>query len=604
MAYGSETLEDRRKVTVRPNFTYPGMEPPPEAIRRLAAPVPGTAVIPSTQPNFVRPGIDSPLQPPPAGPNPSVQDVRAKWNPANASPEARAFMAGQPAAPAVAPSVVQPSAISQMAGRTSQGLTDMTGIGSPPSGVAGKAVGALGRAGTAAMRLAGRLALPVAAGAEALDVAKVATNPSATGIDVGTQVAQGAGRLGGAAAGAGAGAALGSVVPVAGTAIGGILGGIAGYYGADKAIEAGRSAVGVSTAAPAAAMPSSIAALAAPVPRPAAAMPTIAGMSTAGASRGTVNDTMAAAPLNPAAQAMGPTLDSAINSRNGMAVQGAEGVRKFATADGRTLYSNVAGNDNNVLMSGQPGAQVIPAGDQPGAAGSMAGGAGGADLYAARLAAVNRGDIDAVKASYGGNFNDAGQATPTQGTGVIAQLQRDLAAGKRLTPAGARVILEAQQQESNAANQQATTGLAVRRLALDTQTHSHDAALKGTQVRLAGQTEAARNAVLNAKTPEEKSSAEERLTVLLGKQKETPELYSTTAINAGVDAQGNALGAGAIVTNKRTGETRTISASEARGKSVAEPPTNHVAALKKDPKLAAQFDQQYGQGAAAKYLGK
>lgn len=35
----------------------------------------------------------------------------------------------------------------------------------------------------------------------------------------------------------------------------------------------------------------------------------------------------------------------------------------------------------------------------------------------------------------------------------------------------------------------------------------------------------------------------------------------------------------------------------------AKPLPNHVAALKKDPKLAAQFDQQYGPGAAARYLG-
>lgn len=40
------------------------------------------------------------------------------------------------------------------------------------------------------------------------------------------------------------------------------------------------------------------------------------------------------------------------------------------------------------------------------------------------------------------------------------------------------------------------------------------------------------------------------------------------------------------------------------GAQAAQPLSNHVQALRKDPKLAAQFDAQYGPGASARYLGK
>lgn len=99
----------------------------------------------------------------------------------------------------------------------------------------------------------------VAAVPEALRTGEVLANPRATWNDVGTQAAEGAGRLGAAAAGAAGGmtlgAGLGSVVPGVGTAIGGLaggaLGGLYGYWAGDKAIRGLRGAAGVDTRSPA-----------------------------------------------------------------------------------------------------------------------------------------------------------------------------------------------------------------------------------------------------------------------------------------------------------------------------------------------------------------
>jgi hypothetical protein len=90
--------------------------------------------------------------------------------------------------------------------------------------------------------------------AEAPDVLAVAKDPGSTGIDVATQVAGAGGKLAaaglGAKAGAVAGAFGGPLAPIT-VPVGALLGGAAGYVGADKLIEGGRSAVGVDTRDPA-----------------------------------------------------------------------------------------------------------------------------------------------------------------------------------------------------------------------------------------------------------------------------------------------------------------------------------------------------------------
>lgn len=104
-------------------------------------------------------------------------------------------------------------------------------------------------------------AAALAAVPEAINVYDVAQDPNTSKIDVATQAAEGTGKvaatLAGAAAGAQGGAMVGALggpfapvtVPLA-TAVGGLGGAAVGYWGAGKAIEAGREAVGVDPQSP------------------------------------------------------------------------------------------------------------------------------------------------------------------------------------------------------------------------------------------------------------------------------------------------------------------------------------------------------------------
>jgi len=100
-------------------------------------------------------------------------------------------------------------------------------------------------------RAVGGAGAALGVGLEGKQIYDVATNPGSTGIDVAAQTAQGVGRLSAAGAGAGAGAAAGSMLGPVGTAVGGVLGGGLGYFAADRAISAGRSALGNDPRSPA-----------------------------------------------------------------------------------------------------------------------------------------------------------------------------------------------------------------------------------------------------------------------------------------------------------------------------------------------------------------
>lgn len=149
-----------------------------------------------------------------------------------------------------------PASSSEIIGRRptiNMGAADVVQPARVPAAAAPAALPAAEAAGARipVARALGGAGAALGVGLEGKQVYDVATNPNATGLDVAAQAAQGVGRLGAAGAGAGAGAAAGSFLGPPGAVVGGIIGGGLGYFGADRAIAAGRTLTGSDPRSPA-----------------------------------------------------------------------------------------------------------------------------------------------------------------------------------------------------------------------------------------------------------------------------------------------------------------------------------------------------------------
>lgn len=151
-------------------------------------------------------------------------------------------------------------------------------------------------------------------------------------------------------------------------------------------------------------------------------------------------------------------------------VAGASGVRRMTTPDGRTLYTNVVGEDNERLMSGRPGLQVAPA-----IAPSAVPGAGSAGR-----AAQPAPQTEAV--GIRGSVNDDLRAKMDAGT--LSVLDRSTTRAERM---------QARQLAADAKNAEAQ-----RRVSLRGQDMSLEGQRMGNEVALRGQNITADGQLLNA----------------------------------------------------------------------------------------------------------
>lgn len=150
LANGGSVEEAGRKLAPYVDHRAPNGSPAMPAQPQLGNSVPPQTGLQNTnRPNFTMGSNDAAAPARPAGPD--VSDVRAKYNPANASPEAKAWQAERtagPAAPAAAAPAAAPVAASAPA--------------AAPQGAGYRAGAAIGRAAAPVLRAAGAAAFPAA----------------------------------------------------------------------------------------------------------------------------------------------------------------------------------------------------------------------------------------------------------------------------------------------------------------------------------------------------------------------------------------------------------------------------------------------------------
>lgn len=123
---------------------------------------------------------------------------------------------------------------------------------------------------------------------------------------------------------------------------------------------------------------------------------------------------------------------------------------------------------------------------------------------------------------------------------------------------------------------------------------------QGFANRAAAQQEQLRSTLLDPNaSAEQRALAQRSLAALAGKTA-ADRMQAVTLPDTTNDMGQVVRGGQALVRILEDGSVQQVPV----GAQATQPPTNHVQALRNDPKLAAQFDAQYGPGASARYLGK
>lgn len=336
----------------------------------------------------------------------------------------------------------------------------------------------------------------------------------------------------------------------------------------------------------------------APEPAPAAQPATAAG-----AGRGTVNPPTAGAsnPLVEASRQVAPGIYRAGNSYAGTGdaavsldrePKGPPSAQNMAAAD------QLAANQQMESISRVATSGNVPQSPSQGLIGRVTATHSGNDWTAREM--LRRQKTNADSLIHQSHWAPKGSARAAQASYQNAAAEDMAAMTRGQTSADVEVmrqnagLMGEQMRQTGADRRDARRGLIdAARLGMDQET-------QGFATRAAAQQEQLRSTLLdpNAST-EQRALAQRSLAALSGKtaadRLQTVNLPDTTTDMGAVVRGGQAL-----VRIMEDGSAQQVPV----GAQATQPLTNHVQALRKDPKLAAQFDAQYGPGASARYLGK